>query len=247
MKKLVCTITSHVYEPMRAIVYPMLKRYAHRVGADFAAIEDLIHVEDPVLDKFRVADFLDHYDRLIYFDSDMVVRGDCPNLFELVPEHMLAAYEESSSFDQYKEGKQFNYGPMGERVACMIDLCIAWKLKIPVELLGDLDKLKYFNMGTYVCSKQHQYLFRPQEGETFTHPVGVGMPEQCYMNWGFMIHKVPIYHLPACFNQMPHNLPLYYQDCSFVIHYAGNKTIAERLAKMQSTIDYWTKVGLNGS
>lgn len=242
MKKLVCTITSLAYETFRPVVYPMLERYASKVDADFLAIEDVLWQDNIVLDKLRVGDYLNEYNRIIYFDADMAIRPDCPDLFELVPEHMFGAFEEAYSFVKFIDGKPYDTGAMRERLACALDLCIAWNLKIPIEYLGDVEKLYYFNMGMYVCSKQHQVLFKPQR-EVFTNPVGVGMPEQCYMNWGLLQNKMPVYHLPVCFNCMPQSFQVNYKDCNYVLHFAGYPQAEERLERMKSVLEYWDVCG----
>lgn len=72
-----------------------LERYANRIGADFHIIGgEPIQPAYPMEDKFRVCQYLDHYDRVIYIDADIEVSQDAPNLFDMVPETHLGICDE---------------------------------------------------------------------------------------------------------------------------------------------------------
>ena len=109
MKKLICTITSGSFEITRPVIYPMLKKYAKKVKADFIPIEDTLHPDNPMLDQFRIGDFLDDYDRLIYFDADLIIRSDCPNLFQIVPQWRRHLQRKHADSEEEHIHRQFRY------------------------------------------------------------------------------------------------------------------------------------------
>jgi lipopolysaccharide biosynthesis glycosyltransferase len=240
MKKLICTNTYGVYEAVRPTVYPILKHYAKKVKADFIPIEDSLFPNDPILDKFRIGTFLNNYDRLIYFDSDLVIRPDCPDLFKIVPQNRFGAYDESSSFGFMTNFPGCGEAPMYERIYHMIKLCKLWKLEIPQVVMGEIDKVSYFNTGVYVCSKEHQQLFKPDA--TYV-PLDIEFPEQSYINWGLITKNILMHHLPVCFNQMVHNRVKDYLECSYVIHFAGLTTVDVRLPMMKAVLGHWKEIG----
>lgn len=83
-----------------------LKAYAARIGADFHAITGEPNQPNfPLEDKFRVGQFLDFYERVLYLDADVVVSEDAPNLFDLVPEDRLGITNEwlFGTWDHFKD------------------------------------------------------------------------------------------------------------------------------------------------
>ena len=83
------------YAQFAKLTHPTIKAYADKIGADFLCIEEkALSGNDPQWEKFQVANCLEKYDRVIYIDSDVIVRNDTPNLFEIVPETQLGMFEE---------------------------------------------------------------------------------------------------------------------------------------------------------
>jgi lipopolysaccharide biosynthesis glycosyltransferase len=240
MNKLICTNTYGNYEAVRSTVYPIFKRYAKKVKADFIAIEDSLFPNDPILDKFRIGEFLNTYDRLIYFDADLVIRSDLPDLFKIVPQNRFGAYDESSSFGFRANFPSYGEAAMFERIYHMIRLCKLWNLEIPPVVLGDADQFSYFNTGVYVCSKEHLPIFKTDASYV---PLDIELPEQSYVNWGILTKNILMHHLPACFNQMTHNRVKDYLECSYVIHFAGLTTVDVRLPMMQAVLGHWKEIG----
>ena len=74
-------------EEMYAISERNARNYANRVGADYYKVEkadDFSLASHKHLDyqKLKMYDFL-NYDRIVYFDSDYIIKNNAPNLFEL--------------------------------------------------------------------------------------------------------------------------------------------------------------------
>ena len=65
-----------------------------------------IPVADVFRSKFRIHRRLTEYDRVLYLDADMMIRGDCPNPFEIVPPNRLGAvcnYQTDERLDERLE------------------------------------------------------------------------------------------------------------------------------------------------
>ena len=240
MKKLICTHTSAHYEVARPIVYPIFKKYAKKVKADFIAVEDTLYNDDPAMDRFRIKHFFKDYDRILYLDSDLVIRADCPNLFDIVPENRFGAYDESSSFGFKATFAGYGEAPMKERIDHIIKLCKHRNITVPDILAGDIEKVSYFNAGVFVCSKRHKSLFDVNEVGT---PPGVDIFEQTAINLALILGNVPVHHLPACFNQLTHNRMKDWLEASYIVHFAGVGSLNDRIPMMQAVLDHWKEIG----
>jgi hypothetical protein len=72
---------------------PSMRAYADRIGSDFHAITDTTTIY-PFAEKFRVAHFLDAYERIVFLDADIVVRPDAVNLFDFVPANAIGLHDD---------------------------------------------------------------------------------------------------------------------------------------------------------
>lgn len=79
---------------------PFIKRYAEKIGADYVPITEFKNIGGVpscktevaiYYEKFQLFDILEKYDRVIFFDLDILVQPWCPNLFEIVPDDKLGA------------------------------------------------------------------------------------------------------------------------------------------------------------
>jgi hypothetical protein len=72
-----------------------IERYCSRLGA-VSNVFDPLPNENATAAKFRIIRrALREFDRVVYLDPTVLVRFDCPNLFELVPRGTLGAFDES--------------------------------------------------------------------------------------------------------------------------------------------------------
>ena len=65
-----------------------------------------IPVANVFREKFRIHRRLADFDRVLYLDADMMIRDDCPNLFEIVPPNMFGAvcnYQTDECLDERLE------------------------------------------------------------------------------------------------------------------------------------------------
>lgn len=196
---LVLTISvGDAYQKMAEITHPSIKKYAEKIGADFLNLsEKKIAQTTPHWEKFQIFDLLSKYNRILYLDTDLIVREDCPNLFDEVDESKLGMFNEAPFTDRSKE--------------LLIDVCRQYNVKL------DSWNGKYFNSGVMVISKRHKNLFRKPQKEVFN------FYEQSYLN--MMIAKQDIYmhELDYKFNRMTcmDRVTGEERHGSYIIHYAG--------------------------
>lgn len=81
--RLIITVaTGDSAQAVLAATRPLMESYAQRVGADFLALTNTKY-DWWGFEKFRVRYFAQQYDETLFLDSDVIVRPDCPDLFEL--------------------------------------------------------------------------------------------------------------------------------------------------------------------
>ncbi len=70
-----------------------IQAYAERCGAQYVELKG---VTEPWwgLEKFRVHNLARAYDRTLFFDCDLLIRNDCPDLFKLVPKDHVAMHDD---------------------------------------------------------------------------------------------------------------------------------------------------------
>jgi hypothetical protein len=211
------------YQRIAALTHPSLRAYAARIGADFRAItERAVSVTTPHWEKFQIAELLDTYDRVLYLDTDILVREDCEDLFALVPETKLGMFNEAPFADRSRE--------------LLIDCCRQYGVSLP-SWNG-----AYYNSGVMVISRRHRPLFVKPEREIFS------FYEQTYLNMVIAQYAIPVQDLTHRYNRMncmdrvigEHRLA-----CP-VVHYAGalNSISVEQLLRvMAGDIERWAREG----
>jgi len=198
-KNLLLTIAiGDFYQQLAQLTHPTLQSYASNIDADFMAItEPNISNSTPHWEKFIISDLLKDYDRIIYFDTDLIIRKDTPNLLNEVPYFKLGMYNEAPYTDNRTLSFQqacYDYGI----------ICPEWD--------GH-----YYNTGVMIISRVHKKLFEKPEKEIFN------FYEQTYINIQIAINKTSVYNLQHLFNRMSCLDPYIGEDRheSYIIHYAG--------------------------
>lgn len=199
MKNLVLTIAQgELYQSMGVITHPSIKAYAEKIGADFKVIdEQKIAKTTPHWEKFQIHDLLDEYERIIYIDTDIIIREDCPDMFGFVSPYSLGMFNEAPFTERSKE--------------MMIDICKSYDVKL------ESWNGKYYNSGVMVISKIHKELFKKPEKEVFN------FYEQSYINMKIAEMGVEVQEIAHNFNRMSCMDVVTGEDrhASWVIHYAG--------------------------
>jgi lipopolysaccharide biosynthesis glycosyltransferase len=204
------------YQRMAKITHPSIRAYAKKIGADFKSLEQqTISKTTPHWDKFMIFDLLNQYTRILYVDTDIIIRDDTPNLFEIVPPFKLGMFNESPWTNRSQE--------------LMIDICKKYG-----ETLPDWDG-RYFNTGVMVLSKQHKYLFKKPEKEIFS------FYEQTWLNLKIALEKPQMYELPYKYNRLSCMDKFLGEErfASYIIHYAGYPNLEWILNLIPKDIEKW--------
>jgi hypothetical protein len=219
VRKLVLTIAcGNLYQKIGSLTHPSIKSYAQKIGAEFLSINNKnISETTPHWEKFQIYNLLDDYDRILYMDSDIIIRDDCPNLFDEVPEDKLGMFNEAFFTDRSKE--------------LMIDICNKYDEKLP-----SWDG-RYFNSGVAVISGSHKKLFKKPEKEVFSYY------EQSYLNMMIVKLNIKMHELHYKFNRMTCMDTYTGEDRhnSFIIHYAGYPNPDLVIDLIKKDLEKWNK------
>ncbi len=139
MKKAIVTLAcGRFFEQLGRLTHPTMAAYAEKTGADFLVWRDFAGYTMPHYKKLDLARMLDEYDRVLYVDTDIIIRDDAPDLFELVPIDSLGILDESPYYDR-----------AAAMTAYLVDNGFP-----PGEWDG-----RYYNTGVMVLSRSHRSLF----------------------------------------------------------------------------------------
>lgn len=86
MKKLIVTMCINNWEPeITAQSFALMKFHAAKIKADFIVIDKRKFPDKPLcFERFQIHDLVDHYDRIIQLDADLLMHPDMPDVTELV-------------------------------------------------------------------------------------------------------------------------------------------------------------------
>lgn len=223
MKTLLLTICAgKEYQKIGKITHPLMQSYAQRIGADFKVIrEQKIAITTIHWEKFQIYDLLDVYDRILFVDSDIIIREDAPDLFKVVPEDCVGAFNEIVLAS--------GWGP--DRRQGIINLCQQYKQNLN---WGGC----YFNTGVMVVSRCHKACFKKPEME-ICH-----FYEQTYLNIAFYREAVKFYELPYQYNRMMSLDAATGEERygSWFLHYAGVDQVAYMVKLMKRDLRILAKI-----
>ena len=191
---------------------PLLRSYAARLGADFVTLTKR-HPSYALSVKWGIRRVLEHYERIVFLDADILVPTDAPNLFDLCRVSNIGASDElpwltmanPKVLDEYQwvrtgQGKQ--------RVPCS----------------------QYFNSGVIVASRYHADLFGPPPGPAPVHHC----LEQHWWNARLYDTATPVTVLPREANWQ------WWTDREFkvappnaMLHFSGIKSHTSRMRYMR--------------
>lgn len=185
------------YAALAEMTHPTLRAYAERIGADFIVIDRTKIAEtSPHYEKFQIYDLLNIYHRIIYLDTDLIVRDDCPNLFDIVEPRSLGMFDEGAIMD---------------RTQAMAQACADYQTEIK-----NWDG-RYFNTGVMVISRTHKEIFKKPAKEIWN------FYEQSYINVKTFEKRAKIHNLDYRFNRMScmDKVTGEHRLASYIVHYAG--------------------------
>ena len=156
------------------------------------------------LEKFQIKELFDHYDRIAYLDSDILIHPEAPDLFEQVDADEIGCVFENIGPDAWKRDEEWQKAEA---------------------LLGPLPgNPSYFNAGVMVFGRAHRDLFNLKLGIP-----GGRWPDQTFLNYHSRKLAMPVKGLSEKFNF----LPLFpgWEDAAvrvqqYFVHYAGRQNKA---------------------
>lgn len=221
MKKAILTICAGTaYQAMGTLTCPLMRRYADRIGAEFVVL-DSIHLPKSCFSKFAIFDWIGRYDRLLFLDVDTIVRGDCPDLFSLVPEGVFGAFDEHKLADDVQKATHVEYMRRASGF-----------YGIP------MDNFRFFNTGVMVLGTIHRELFAHAE-----QYLQEEYYDQLLVNLRLGNLKLDTFDIGYKFNRMQYvdgRVPGTRLD-AHIVHYAG---IQKCNALIQTDLDRWAGDGL---
>lgn len=185
------------YNELSKYTLPILKKYADKIGSDFINITE--HNDDYITqkwNKFYIHELLNKYKRVLYLDVDMIIREDCPNLFDIVPENKLGMFNEgrySSRFEYLDQASEYYKEPLKK-----------WNGK-------------FYNSGVMVISRMHKQIFKMPRGIDYVET------DQPYINLRIVNDKIEMFDLHYDFNRMDilDKVCGISRLNSYIVHYAG--------------------------
>ena len=212
MKLLVTTTADKNIKDMTGLTHPIIKSFTKKWGADFLVLSKDADCDVPIGKiHYRIMELynlLDEYDRIIQFDSDVVINKNCPNLFEVVPYNEIGTiFEDKGSRIENRRNRimkvQFEWGMIG------------WNKG-------------YINTGVFVVSRPHREMFRK-----FKDQCWIQLGFDCIL-LGYQIHRLglKVFELSYKFNHMSmfseawNGSPL--RVDSHIIHYAGKASFPDK-------------------
>jgi len=200
MRRAVVSAFWGAYAELEPIFGPSHRRYAERIGADYLTLE---HDGTPELyGKWQFAKRLEQYERVCWLDGDIWVSDAAPDIFRVVPEDRVGAFNEVE-----------NHG--------LHSLRAVWDQAFEQLGLSRECRQEYFNAGVMVVSRKHADLFRPPE-TILTCP----WAEQTHFN--VRLRPEQAYRLDGKWNCMQREGDARY--AAYFVHYSDS-TIAEKVAR----------------
>lgn len=209
------------YESIAELTTPTMKAYANRIGAEFKCIrQQRIAQSYPYWEKFAINELLSCYDRIIYLDVDTIVRRDCPNMFDMVPENEIG---------MYNEGLLTTDTEKAEQLRVMQFVHKDYGRAFPETWDG-----RFFNTGVMVVSRADGELFKKPHHEMFAN-----YWDEAYLNLILLERDAvsKVFDIGYKFNRMPYvdtkvKEP---RTSSYIIHYAGVQNLAPMVRQDLST------------
>lgn len=203
MKKraIVTACIGEAYQKIANISGPTLKAYAARIEADLIVLTGRGYRDrHPYWEKFRVAEYLEFYERVCWMDLDVIVNPKAPSIFEAAPMGHFSAFDEGKVFADRQEQLWKDAGFYDFR---------------PEQLLGWANG--YFNVGVMVLEPPHlPLLLQPKVVKANSI-----MPEQTLLNLRLAAARTACHDLTSKWNGLHSIHKAGERSELHVVHYAG--------------------------
>lgn len=206
MNKYVIFVSS-VRQKFFDIVCPSFENYCGKHSLDLIInreerVKHNVNIRMPgMFERFQIYNLLDRYERVCYVDSDIYIKSNSPNIFDVVPAKKLGIYCESVDIN---------------RDAFIGHMKNHFKLNDDIKL--------YYNSGVIVASKIHKSMFSVEQlNKFFKKPdIVVGeWPDQDYINYYILRKGMSVYDIGYKFNYLYNDLKESKLSEAYFIHFAG--------------------------
>jgi len=195
-----------------------MRHAADRWGADFVEIRNpIVPWFDVWWEKLNLDRHLYMYERVVFFDRDVVVSQRCPNLFEVVPVHCFGVVPSEQEGHSFLPAIRDYMDPL-----CKL-------LNVEMDYTND-----YFNSGVMIFSPpRHRVVF---ELARALHPMvkrgGWITTDQGLISLALKALNISIHRLPPTFNRVGQKLWERWQPemDDYIWHFCGPKNW-ERMAQ----------------
>jgi hypothetical protein len=200
------------FEKMAKITHPTIKAYADKINADFIVIDGKAEDQEDIVPHFaklQINGLFDIYDRIIFVDTDVIIRPDTPNLFGIVPEDEFGIFQEGAFIPRRKLDLEMAAKTYSTKIFGMN----------PEDWKGE-----YYNSGVMVASRIHKTIFTTPDFEKMRKVEGAwDYGEQGWINLQLINGDVPICPLHYSFNRMTimDQFTGEHRLASYIVHYAG--------------------------
>jgi len=154
-----------------------------------------------MFERFQIYDLLNVYDRVCYIDSDIYIKSDSPNIFDVVSQNRFGIYCESRDVN---------------RDAFIGHMKNHFKLNDNIGL--------YYNSGVLVASQMHKPMFNVMMLNKFFDKPGIvagNWPDQDYINYYIYRKGVSVYDIGYRFNYLLNDLKDTRLNDAYFVHFAG--------------------------
>jgi len=210
MKRLVITRADGNIKWYTDFTHPILRRYADKYDADFLILdgESPCNVGDGRY-HYRIMkckELFKHYEKILHLDSDIIIRDDCPDLFE--HDEIATVCEDTGS-------------RLDHRLSVIADINKKW---------GKIDwTASYINTGVIMFPKKCIDIFEPVNGKYWT---GFGFDDVHLAYQAVRTGNNVLYNLSFHYNHMSMFSEKWNgyasRHESYIIHYAGRFNFSDR-------------------
>lgn len=92
--RLVISVNCPSHYEVADITRPSRAAYAKKHNADFIEILDDAFPDFPMMNKYRISRYAENYYQTAYFDGDVIIKDDAPNIFEADEPHKIMFRDE---------------------------------------------------------------------------------------------------------------------------------------------------------
>jgi lipopolysaccharide biosynthesis glycosyltransferase len=204
-KRLVVTRADNRVKKITELTHPVLRNYAKKCNADFNVTTGPSDEPHPKYHyrSHKIYPMFDDYDRILHIDSDILVKDNCPNLFDMVPSDKVGVLFEDIGSRQENRRQRMKH-IQAERED------IGWNKG-------------YTNSGVLMLSNMHREIFNPDLHE---YPLwekdGTAELENGYRlkMLGFEVYELDYtFNHMSMFSEAWNNYASRFE--SYIIHYAG--------------------------